>query len=64
MRGGFTFFDGSVFAEGRSQRLLVGLEAQSSDEQFTLVRHLQGDKQKDKDIFNPSIKAQAFNRRH
>jgi len=35
----FTFFDGSIFAEGRGQRVLVRLEAQAPDEQFTLVRH-------------------------
>lgn len=38
---GLTFFDGSIFAEGRGQSLLAGLEAQTADEQFTLVRHVQ-----------------------
>lgn len=35
-----TFLDASILAEGRGQRVLVGIEAQTSDEQFTFVRHL------------------------
>jgi len=37
---GFTFANVSVFGEGILQRLLIGVEAQSSNEQLALVvRH-------------------------
>ncbi|TNN57489.1 hypothetical protein EYF80_032313 [Liparis tanakae] len=36
----YTIFDGAIFLEGRPEHIIVGVEAQTADEQFPLVRHV------------------------